>query len=646
MLNRKLFIDEKEMELGEISFPLNFQCSDVADMNNITCNYSFTIKLPKSTSNLLIIGQSQEITNESIFPYQYHNARYYVDGVPIFEEGNARTLKITDTIEITVMFGNYELLGIIEKLKLREVALTDVLMWNYSLAPTTNAGFGIAQYGMTVNYAKLYPSRVMPFVKAKKLFDSIIPTYAMPTGISNHLSELVLPLTSKNSELQYLNDVYCHVALSNDFTIFQSQQAQTNVWLTFFNSYEDYSDLYNLTYKSSNGQRYFIVPATGWYKFTFKIFLNVNDRIADIYGVVQILDGISGDVIDSIGITLNNSNFINETIYSVKLNEGQIISLRFSATDPISHPTNPVFNWITIMLAGSYFKFELDTSNSDNDFDKIGTGFRLKYPIKNNLPDVSQKDFIKSIMQLYGLMAQIIDSVPVFFTFNEVYNNFVNAFDWTDSLVLETRHESNIDFSSDIAEKNLIKYKEDTKVKTGYGDSNIDSANQVLKERIILTNQIYSATESTSEKDLTNASFDMCTFGLFEIQSNGSYKTVNIKQRICKLETKSMNFAVQSIFGEPTGISSGSVNRSVLRFEDAGNGLTYDELISTYWAKYAEVMYKFKQSKLKFILSPIQISQFRFDIPIYLKQYSRYFFVKRINSWEANKIVEIDLIVL
>ena len=638
MLNRKLFIDDKEMELGEISFPLNFQCSDVADLNNITCNYSFTIKLPKSTSNLLIIGQSQEITNESIFPYQYHNARYYVDGVPIFEEGKARILKITDTIEITVMFGNYELLGIIEKLKLREVALTDVLIWNYSLAPTTNSGFGIAQYGMTINYAKLYPSRVMPFVKAKKLFDSIIPTYAMPTGISNHLSELVLPLTSKNSELQYLNDVSVTFNQASNINLFSANEYGSKWWLEFLspNKFIKSQDVYYLSYENTV-QRYFIAPVTAYYLISYK--LAPNQITPSTVGYLQVVDSSSGDVIDSISW---DAVYYYQNSKSIKLEGAKIYHFRLTLTKSSTTPTDLIMlssanNWLTI---------KLDTTNPDNDFDKIGTGFKLKYPINNNLPDISQKDFIKSIMQLYGLMIQVVDSVPVFFTFNEVYDNFINAFDWSESLVEESRHDSNIDFSSDIAEKNLIKYKEDINVKTGYGDSNIDSANQVLKERTILTNQIYSATESTSEKDLTNTSFDMCTFGLFEIQSNGTYKTVSIKQRICKQETKSMNFAVQSIFGEPTGIASGSVNRSVLRFEDAGNGLTYDELVSEYWEKYAEVMYKFKQTKLKFILSPIQISQFRFDIPIYLKKYSRYFFVKRINNWEANKIVEIDLIVL
>lgn len=618
------------MELGEISIPLNFQCSDVADLTNIVCNYSFTIKLPLTNLNKLYTDNSQELSNVSTFPFEFHEARYYIEGLPIFEKGQNRILKINDSIEIALSFGNYELLGTIEKLKLKDLTLTDVLNWNYNLSGSTNAGFGIGQFGDTIVNGKLYPQRVVPFVKAKNLFDIIVGSYEMPTDIANHLSGLVLPLTTKNSELQYLNDVISTVSLNGTFIMFASGQTGSQSWVTFFNTYIEVSDLYDNTFILST-QRYFIIPITGFYSISFDYYFN--DDFLGTTGIIEIIDSLTNDVLGALNWTMGPTNH-NRTI-SIKLNEGSIIYFKMNA--------NQLFTQTTpVILVSSALKVEFDTNNPDNDFSK--TGFKLKYPVKNNLPDVSQKDFIKSIMQLYGLMMQIIDNKPSFFTFNEVYANFANAFDWSENLVQETRNSSNIDFSSDIAEKNLLKWKEDNTVTSGYGDAIIPAVNQFLKERIILTNQMYAASESTTEVDLSGNIWGMCKFSLFEKQENGKYKTTNIKQRICMGIDKNMNLSVQSVFGEATGISSGAVQRKVYCFE--GSNMTYDELVSLYWNKYSEIMNKFKQTKLKFILTPVQISQFRFDRPVYLKQYARYFFVKRINNWEANKIVEVDLIVL
>lgn len=630
MLNRRFFINDKEMEIGDISFPLNFQCSDVADLTNVICNYSFTVKLPLTTVNLVNIEHSQELVNESIYPFQYHTARYYVDGVPIFEEGKARVMRIIDSIEIIIMFGNYELFGLIESLKLKELAISDVLLWNYSLAASTDSGFGIGQFGDTLLYGNLHPQRVVPYVKAKKLFDMIIPNYTMPVDISNHLEQLVLPLTSKNSELQYLDDISIQPSLDATQTLFTYNENMVKTFANYFNLFGIGTDTYTLTYTLA-GQRYFIMPVECYYKLDVNFYLTYSYDV--LYHKIEVMDAVTNSVAGSYA-WFNSSPIVST---SIKLKAGRYY-LKYTVEKFYNTPAS------VQMFAASNIVLSIDTSL--NDMDKIGTNFKLKYPVKNNLPDVSQKDFIKSIMQLYGLMVQIVDFVPVFFTFNNVYDNFINSFDWSDNLVMDSRHDVNIDFSSDIAEENHLKYKEDTLVLEGYGDSKILATNQFLKERTILTNQIYSASESTKEKDLVNTVFDMCKIDMYELQGTGVYKTASVKQRICKIETKSMNLAMQSVFVEPTGIASGLINRQVYRFEDSGLGLTYDELITAYWTKYSEVMNTFKQARLKFILSPSQVSLFRFDTPIYLRQYGRYFFVKRINNWETNKVVEIDLIVL
>ena len=144
--------------------------------------------------------------------------------------------------------------------------------------------------------------------------------------------------------------------------------------------------------------------------------------------------------------------------------------------------------------------------------------------------------------------------------------------------------------------------------------------------------------------------FNVIQADLFKDDNNQHWiADKKINQRIWDAETVKLN--IPTVFGEPVVNSSGDsidsvVERSLFRFLDHGNGLDYTSLKHNYWNKYADIILNYKQVRLKFILTPIQIKDFRFDYPIYLNQYGRYFFVKKINNWDVNKVTEIDLIVL
>ena len=109
MIKKRFFIEGKEMDIGDdVAFPLNFQCSKVASLEDVINNFTYSIKLPKTENNLSIIEQIQEVSNTSAYQYYYHDCTYFIDEIPLFNTyGRVRILRITDTIEITVLFGNF-----------------------------------------------------------------------------------------------------------------------------------------------------------------------------------------------------------------------------------------------------------------------------------------------------------------------------------------------------------------------------------------------------------------------------------------------------------------------------------------------------------------------------------------------------------
>ena len=48
--------------------------------------------------------------------------------------------------------------------------------------------------------------------------------------------------------------------------------------------------------------------------------------------------------------------------------------------------------------------------------------------------------------------------------------------------------------------------------------------------------------------------------------------------------------------------------------------------------------------KAKFVLSAVDIITFDNLVPIYLKQFGRYFYVNKISSWEIGKMCDVELL--
>lgn len=654
MIKKRFFIEGNEMDLGDgIEFPLNFQCSNVASLENIINNYTYSVKLPKTENNLSIIEHIQEVSNTSAYQCYYHDCTYFIDEIPLFDAyGRVRILRITDTIEVTVLFGNFTMFENLKLKKLKEggnsASMNDVLLWDYGLNENSSgySGFGLGQFGNTIDsYHNLYAQRVLPWVSAKFLWDMCLDSnYNLNSEISTFLDTLILPLTSKNSELQYLDDVDV-IMYTYNMMLFTHGTYGT-VIKRIIELSTSITDTYRLYYNLDMGggiyRGVFIIPVSGNYKISFYTYLSINTE--PISGVLEIIDENS----DSVLYTINWSNADNNTTINenLRLNSEDRIYVKFI----VSLSSGSLYD---IELSTMSFTIKLDTDNADNKFDT--TAFKLKYPINNNLPDVSQSDYIKSIMQLFGLMVQPIDGVFCFFSFNDVYDNLSKALDWSDNLVLASKHETFIDFASDtgmdLAMANYLRYKPDADITDQYGDDYLSSSNQFIPFRDILINQIFSASHGTQFTDNSNDPFNVIQADLFKYDKDNWVADKKINQRICIKNKYGVDLKMASVFGEPVVNSSGDgidsvVERSLFRFLDHDNGLDYTSLKYNYWNKYEDIILNYKQVRLKFILTPLQLREFRFDYPIYLKQYGRYFFVKKINNWDVNKITEIDLIVL
>lgn len=118
MTDQRLYIDGELVDLGEdTKFTLSIKSNLFREISDIVSNNSYTIKLPKTVRNQRILGHSDLVQNGgSTFPYKYHTAQYFRNGVQLIRNGRAAVMSVTDDFEISIVWGIYPTLAdIIDK---------------------------------------------------------------------------------------------------------------------------------------------------------------------------------------------------------------------------------------------------------------------------------------------------------------------------------------------------------------------------------------------------------------------------------------------------------------------------------------------------------------------------------------------------
>lgn len=106
MTTQQLYIDGQLADIDEgTKITLDIKSNLFQDISKIVSNTTFSIKLPKTVHNQLLIGHTDKVRSGSEYPYELHTCRYFRDGVEIIHNGKAVLLSIGDDIEISVIWG-------------------------------------------------------------------------------------------------------------------------------------------------------------------------------------------------------------------------------------------------------------------------------------------------------------------------------------------------------------------------------------------------------------------------------------------------------------------------------------------------------------------------------------------------------------
>lgn len=211
-MTKELYINGQLCDLEDTP-SLIFQSPVFNDLDVIQSNRSAEINLPLTPRNRKAFGLIDriDILDDSA-AYGKHSAAYYLGGFPVFTRGYAMVTDVTDTINITLVWGNIDNFQPLFDASLRdlreqiiEVAGADYVEWNKNKKyvdpdETTSAGFIQIDFGAGCNINYSHPS-----VQVSAILDAIQKYHGITIENITRLSQtsdkhpMIVPLVSKNS---------------------------------------------------------------------------------------------------------------------------------------------------------------------------------------------------------------------------------------------------------------------------------------------------------------------------------------------------------------------------------------------------------------------------------------------------------------
>lgn len=130
MTDQQLYIDGILMDMSEDSaITLDIKSNLFRDITKMTANTTYTINLPKTAHNMAVLEFAGKPSTSSKYPFIFHTARYFRNGLEITHSGRASVLSVKETIEISIYWGLFQALETLQSsgLKLNELNCTKYL---------------------------------------------------------------------------------------------------------------------------------------------------------------------------------------------------------------------------------------------------------------------------------------------------------------------------------------------------------------------------------------------------------------------------------------------------------------------------------------------------------------------------------------
>ena len=233
------------------------------------------------------------------------------------------------------------------------------------------------------------------------------------------------------------------------------------------------------------------------------------------------------------------------------------------------------------------------------------TGPTEKFSLKKGVPEMKQADFLKGIMQIFGLFAYLKDEQTIgFMSFKDLYDSD-NFYDWTDKVITTSNSfdtPETIEFKLDgFAQTNTFNYT---------GDSDAEQSNEYKGNLYVNNSTIEKTKESVkSPFNYSKSSNNIIKIGVYVTQDKKNVDSVNdnLKPRILKEGT---NYS--AIFPDELKWSN------ILKNEN--------------YTAYQQAILLPRVLKIKCLLTDWDLAHINFAFPVYFRQYGHFYAIIKIQT--------------
>lgn len=619
--NVEIIIDGQQVELSQdTNITLNFNSTMLSDIGQIKTDNSQTIRLPRTPTNDRIFDLALSPSHESSRTHRYMSCACYVDGVTIFDNGRCYLLDSSaEGYEIAMTWGllhDYSQ-WLNAKKKLTELTdyPKDYITWN------SNSGITILEAGVT--QIEDSPSGLTSSMFYKNYYNGLnnVDTGEINISPCVNLLEIWERIRRENSLVLNI-DEDVRIDMEKRYIILVKNKNK---------KLQDYTSSLSL-----NGAPSYIVDnifdKTNYDKKSLLLDFSGTDRNKFYdYGYFKPYgDGDTDITIKTITLYYNDANFIHAikaypSNYSLEFRYNGIrenVKPQIDG-DTLTYNVNRTFTGITkLEIAICLTKWEGITDrewqtlkDKKNEFMLYGNNVSASYQLNSkgypltefrlvpNLPDITQIDFIRFICNWYGLYPEQNINGVSFRRYSVLEDNLDNGqiVDWSEKLVSDTDAPQKISFTlSDYAQKNIIRYKEDSELLENA--TSIDIDDETLERECVMIEFPFAATRYNIVNQYSKL-------------DNGQIKENGIEYRLMGLD------------------STGG-----LFFNDDMNA---EYIARTRYGLFQNLLRKPNTIEEEILLTLLDLKSLDYSKPVYLAKYGRFFAIDSIqwtSSQSASKV--------
>jgi len=628
--NQRLYLDDTLCQLDEDEVvAITKQVNDIAEMKDRQSDYSASFKIEKTRAMRALFELSGETGIKTSFPYQEKTCKLIADNIEIVTGGRLILDRVDDQYYfVSILTGNKNFFQAIENKKLSDLTLaTTNHTWNRATMVATHASDLDYVYpllepsddgGITPIYddgtdITFWGGLVWCFVKAKTIFEEIFTNAGFtPAGeilTSDLFDKIFLPITSRRVNKEFISKYLYSIWWTG------TRMAALNDQL----GDGDFPNTILVNGDANMKLGYYYAP----WAATYKILVTVIPSGASPTLSVYLDSGYEGDMtVTSSGLAATNYE------YEVTATAGQ--------------------HFEVLTSAAGYWFFSLRIVEIQNPLIAFGSVVEPRY----YLPALSQKDFIKMICQLFGLIPETNPRTRVvtFWSYNDLYNNIPKARDWSKYL---SERDDDMEFKfGDYGQRNYLRYRpsDDVSEYQGTGvllveDTTLPDEKEMIELNVSSADEVEVMT-TTFAVDIARIAFNKYKEANVINPEESWEPEEEIDARIVYVEHIRKDGAYEKTWGIRETTDPASSKTTVSSPKKASTlDISFSSMVTQY-AGLSRLLTQTNLRKAKMNLPAYEVAGLQHSIPVYLSQYKAYFYVNKIINYVPGQLTTVELIKL